>query len=160
MIPETVAYYHAMLLVGIRDKLDDAFDHALETEEPLSSLMLNISTCISDDEAVLSVLQEYILDHTIDEQVVYHMIRGDFRQRRLSGQMTRAEVTEHVYQIAWRLGKFCVDPWYGLTTPNHAFELWRDGFLAEEVFNQCFDAWLFRGEDLNPWKLQEQMNNK
>ena len=30
MIPETAAYYRAMLLVGIRDKLDEAFDRALE----------------------------------------------------------------------------------------------------------------------------------
>ena len=160
MIPETVAYYHAMLLVGIRDKLDEAFDHALEKEDPLSDLMLSLSTCISDDEAVLSVLQEYILDHTIDDQVVYHMIRGDFRQRRLSGQMTRAEVTEYLYGIVRSLDKFFADPWYDLTIPNYVFELWRDGFLAEEVFDQYFDAWLLRGENLNPWKLQEQLNNQ
>lgn len=160
MIPETAAFYRLLLLIGIRDRFDAAFDHALETEEPLSDLMLSLCTCVSDDEKVLSVLQEYILDHTIDEQVVYHMIRGDFRKRRLSGQMTRAEVTEYLYEIAWRLDQLFADPWYNLTTPNYAFELWRDGFVAEEVFNQCFDAWLFRGEDLNPWKLQEQLNNK
>ena len=160
MMPERVAYYRAMLLVGIRDKLDEAFDHALETEEPLSDLILSLSTCISDDEAVLSVLQEYIWDHTIDEQVVYHMIRGDFRQRRLSGQMTRAEVTEYLYGIVLSLDKCFVDPWYDLTTPDHAFELWRDGFISEGAFNQCFDAWLLRGENLDPWKLQEQLHNE
>ena len=160
MIPETVAYHHAMLLVGIRDKLDEAFDHALEKEDPLSDLMLSLSTYISNDEAVLSVLQEYILDHTIDERVVYHMIRGDFRQRYLFRQMTRAEVVEYLYRIVRSLDKCWADPWYDMTTPNYVFELWRDGFLAEEVFNQCFDAWLFRGEDLNPWKLQEQLNNQ
>ncbi len=159
MIPETVAYYHAMLLVGIRDKLDEAFDHALETEEPLSDLVLSLSTCISDDEAVLHILQEYIWDHTIDDQVVYHLIRGDFRQRRLTQQLTRAEVTELLYRIVMGLHKFWEDPWYDLTTPVYVFELWRDGFVAEEVFNQCFDAWLLHGEDLNPWKLQEQLND-
>lgn len=160
MIPETVAYYHAMLLVGIRDKLDEAFDHALETEEPLPDLALSLSTCISDDDAVLSVLQEYIWDHTIDDQVVYHLIRGDFRQRRLAEQLTRAEVTEYLYRIVMGLDKFLKEPWYELTTPEYVLELWQDGMIAEEVFNQCFDAWLFRGEELNPWRLQAEQNKK
>ena len=35
MTVEMVAYYRTMLLVGIRDRFDVAFDQALETEEPL-----------------------------------------------------------------------------------------------------------------------------
>lgn len=160
MLPEKAAYYRAMLLVGIRDRLDEAFDNALETEEPLSDVILNLSTCISDDEAVLSVLQEYILEHSIDDQVVYHLIRSDFRQRRLTEQMTRAEVTAHLYSIVWGMDQLLVAPWYNLTTPQYVLDLWQDGFIAENVFNQCFDAWLFRGEDLDPWKLQAEANNQ
>lgn len=159
-MPERVAYYHAMLLVGIRDKLDEAFYHALETEEPLSDLILSLSTCISDDEAVLSVLQEYIWDHTIDEQVVYHMIRGDFRQRRLSGQMTRKEVAEYLYGIVRSLGECLDDPWYAFTRIYYDLELWQDGFISEDVFNQCFDAWLFHGENLDAWELRSKSKQK
>ena len=160
MIPETVAYYRAMLLVGIRDKLDEAFDRALEAEEPLSDLILSLSTCISDDNAVLSALQEYIINHDVDEQVVYHLIRGDFRQRFLTEQLTRAEVTDLLYRIVMGLDRFLQFPWHELTTPEYALELWQDGFIAEEVFNQCFDAWLFRGENLEPWKLQAELNKQ
>ena len=149
-----------MLLVGIRDKLDEVFDRALEAEEPLPDLILSLSTCISDDNAVLSALQEYLLKHNVDEQVVYHLIRGDFRQRFLTEQLTRAEVTDLLYRIVMGLDRFLQYPWHELTIPEYALELWQDGFIAEEVFNQCFDAWLFRGETLEPWKIQAELNKK
>ena len=50
MTPETAEYYRAMLLVGIRDKFDAAFDDALETEDPLTDLVLSLCTCISDND--------------------------------------------------------------------------------------------------------------
>ena len=160
MIPETVAYYHAMLMVGIRDKLDEAFDRALETEEPLSELVLSLSTCISDDEAVLSVLRNYLAEHTIDKKIVYHMIRGDFRQRCLTEQLPRAEVAELLYRIVMSLDKFSEDPWHQLTFPMYALEVRQEGLISEEVFNRCFDAWLFQGERLDVWQLQRDQTKK
>ena len=160
MMPEKVAYYRAMLLVGIRDRFDAAFDEALEAEEPLSDLMLSLCTCISDNEQVLAVLQEYLWHHTVDAQVVYHLIRGDIGKRHLAGQMTRSEVTELLYQMVQRMDKLYDDPWYELTRPSYALELWQGGMITENVFNQCFDAWLFRGETPDPWQLRSKLNEQ
>lgn len=160
MKSEMIAYYRAMLLVGIRDKFDAAFEHALETQEPLSDFVLSLSTCISDDNRVLSILREYTLNHPADEQAVCDLVLEDVCSRYLAGQMTRGDVAELLYRIVMNLDKFMDDPWHQLTYPHYDLELWQDGFVTEEVFNQCFDAWFFRRERLNAWQLQAELNKK
>lgn len=160
MTPEMAEYYRAMLLVGIRDHLDAAFDHALETEEPLSDLILSLSTCISDNNQVLSVLREYTLDHTIDEQVVWDLILEDLRNRLLAGEMTRTDVVGMLCRIVRNLDVLWEEPWLSVTDVSYDLELFEDGVICEEVFNQCFDAWMYRGERLDAWTLQRQRDAK
>ena len=160
MTAEMVAYYRAMLLVGIRDRFDADFDQALETDAPLSNLVLSLSTCISNDEAVLSVLQEYILDRAVNEQIVCNLVLDDFRCRCREGKLTRREVADCMCRMVASLDKRWDDPWENLTTPEHALDLWQDGWIAEEVFNRCFDAWLFEGKQIDPWELQRKRNKQ
>lgn len=159
MTPEMAEYCRAMLLVGIRDKLDQAFDRALETEEPLSDLILSLSTCISDDEQVLRVLREYTLDHSYDPQTVCSLIREDVRARLLAGEMTRAQAAEILYRIVMNLDRFREDPWHGLTEAEYDLELFEDGLISGEVFNRCFDAWFFEQKRLDAWELQRNLAN-
>ena len=151
MTPEMVEYYCAMLTVGIRDKLDAAFDDALETEEPLSDVVLSLSTCISDDTQVFHVLHHYTLTHTIDEQAVCDLVKEDVIGRYLAGEFSREDAVETLYCIAWNMDKYWDDPWYELTSMSYALELWQDGHISEETFNRCFDAWFFHGVRLDPW---------
>ncbi|MBE6977710.1 MAG: hypothetical protein E7438_03605 [Ruminococcaceae bacterium] len=160
MTVEMAAYYRAMLLVGIRDRFDADFDQSLEMDTPLSDLELSLSTCISNDDAVLSVLQEYILGRAVNEQIVCNLVLEDFRCRYRAGKLTRREVTECVCCMVERMDKRWDDPWESLTTPEHALDLLQDGLIAEEVFNQCFDAWLFEGKHINPWELQQKRNKQ
>ena len=160
MMAETVEYYRAMLLVGLGDGFYQAFDRALEEENPLSDLTLSLCTCISDITKVLHVLREYTLDHPFDEQLVYDLILEDLRGRYQAGQMTRSEITETMYRIVMNLDKFWEEPWHDITHPSYDLELWEDGWICEEVFNQCFDAWFFHGKILDPWKIQEKSNAK
>ena len=158
--PEIVEYHRAMLLVGLDDRFFRAFDEALEQEDPLSDLILSLCTCISDETEVLCILREYTLDHPFDEQVVCDLILDDIRSRYLAGELSRADAVNLLYSIVWKLDKFYDDPWNDLTTLSYDLELWDDGFITEEVFNQCFDSWFFRGETQNAWDLQWQYNAK
>ena len=158
--PEIVEYHRAMLLAGMGDRFYRAFDEALEQEDPLSDLMLSLCTCISDKREVIHVLREYTLDHPFDEQTVCDLILDDIRSRYLAGELSRAEAVNHLYNIVWKLEKFYDDPWNDLTTLSYDLELWDDGFIKEEVFNQCFDSWFFHGETKNAWDLQWQYNMK
>ena len=151
MTPETVEYYRLMLQVGIRDKLDAAFDEALETEEPLSDLVLSLCACISDNERVLACLREYTLNFKIDEQKVNRLIVDDLLERFQAGEMTRPEVVKTLYKIACILNKWSDTLWN--ISLYYYVDLFEDGSISEEVFNKCFDAWFFRGELLDPWVL-------
>ena len=159
MTPEIAECYRLLLLVGIRDTFDISFDRALETEDPLTDLVLSLCTCISDNEQVLSVLREYTLNCRIDEQAVYNLVLEDVRNRYLTGKMTRADVSSTLYDIARNTGKFFEDPWYALTETYYELELYEDGYISEAVFNRCFDAWFFNREKPDPWQLQREENN-
>lgn len=159
MTPEIAEYYRAMLLAGIRDKFDAAFERALIEEEPLSDLVLSLCTCISDSEQVLQILREYTLNFNIDEHCVYDLVLEDLRDRYLAGRMSGADVVRTLYRIASLRVTLLVDPWWNVEDTNYVLELYEDNFINESVFNQCFDAWFFHGERLDAWALQQEANN-
>lgn len=160
MTPETAMYHRAMLLVGIHDRFDRDFDEALEQEEPLSDLILALCTCVSDRAQVISVLHNYTLAHPADETQVCRMIREDVLSRYQSGELTRVEVVSTLYDIVMQMDKFWQDPWQSLTELSWETELWDDGILSNDVFNQCFDAWFLRGERLDALKLQDEIGKR
>ena len=158
MTPETSMYQRAMLLVGFGDRFERDFEEALEKEDPLSDLILSLCTCVSDRMQVLSVLNAYTLEHPADETQVCRMIREDVFGRYHSGELSRGQVVSTLYNIVLRLDKFWVDPWQSLTELSYEQELWADGILSDDVFNQCFDAWFLRGERLDGLKLQDRLS--
>lgn len=158
MTSEMIEYHRAMLLVGIGDRFYRAFDEALEQEEPLSDLILSLCTSISDENEVLHILREYTLDHPFDEQTVCDLILEDLRSRYLAGEMTRADVADILYRIVNELGMHWDELWHSLTDLSYDLELWEDGLICEEIFNQCFDSWFFQGKRLNAWELQKKHN--
>ena len=156
VIPEIVEYHRAMLLVGMGDRFYQAFDEALEQENPLSDLTLSLCTCISDETEVLHILREYTLDHPFDEQTVCDLILDDLRSRYLAGALSRTEVVDLLYRIPRNLDKFYDEPWHSLTDLSYDLELLEENIITEEVFNQCFDSGLLRGKPLSAWELREK----
>lgn len=160
MTPESAAYHRLMLMVGLRDRFDAEVDHALETDDPITSPLLDLACCLSDTEKVISVLYEYTLAHQIDERKVCDLILNDLRSRYLGHQMTRAEITNTMYSILYYSGKRYLDPWEELAFASNVLELLEDHLISEEVFNECFDAFLLRGERLNAWTLQSKLESR
>ena len=160
MTPEIVEYHRAMLLAGLGDRFYRAFDEALEQEEPLSDLIVSLSTCISDEVQVLHILREYTMDYALDDRVVCGLILEDLRSRYLAGELSRSQVGSKLDEIVHKLDKFWDEPWQSLTALSYHLELWQDGIICEEVFNQCFDSWLFHGKLLSAWEIQKSLHKK
>lgn len=160
MTAEMAMYYSAMLRVGLGENFYQAFDRALEEEEPLSDLTLLLCDCISDVNAVLHILREFILDHTVDEQVVYDLILDDIRSRYTSGKMIRTDVVSTLYNIVYALDKAWEEPWIQWQQLFYDLELWEDGIVSDEVFDECFDAWWDSRTRLNIWELQRKWNEQ
>ena len=60
MTSEQAAYYRLLLINGYHEEVKKQIDHALETENPLSDLTLDLSMCFSDVKKQLSVLNRHI----------------------------------------------------------------------------------------------------
>ncbi len=157
MTPEVAAYHRAMLMVGLRDRFDQDFDDALENESPLSDLILELSTCVSDTEQVMSILHTYVISNNADDKAVYALIIDDIRNRYLKKELTRNQVVSILFSIVQNLDEYRIDPWTEITYLSCALEMLEDKLISEEVFNTYFDVWLFQGKQLDLWKLHCQL---
>ena len=156
MTPELVVYYRAMLRVGVGDAFYQAFNLALEEENPLSDLILSLCSCISDADAVVHILTEYLFEHKADDQEVYKLVVTDLMERVASGEVTRQNVVAVLDEIAHTLDKCMERPWcYCVHLADH-FDLCKDGMISENVFNLCFDAWFKHGQWLDVWELHRE----
>ena len=114
MTPEEAAYHRVMLLAGLRDGYDLALDSALENENPLSGLIVNLAFCVPDTEKTISVLYNYILDNPPDDRRVFSLVMEDFRNRYLSKSMTEVQICDKMCDVVNKLGKGLDEPWYEL----------------------------------------------
>lgn len=146
MTPESAEYHRLMLMVGLRDRFDQEFDHALEQENPLSDLILNLTSCASDLDKASSILHSYAVDNNFNEQEVYDLVIADIRNRYFSGQLSRMETAEIIHTLTAYLDKDCCEPWWLLFDIAYALEDYQNGSISESAFISLFDMWFFRGE--------------
>ena len=68
--------------------------------------------------------------------------------------MTATQAADYLYGLItandWE------EPWLDLWQYYDVCELYEDGLISQAVFEQCFEAALLRGEDLDCWALQKQ----
>ena len=158
MTPERAAYHRLMLLVGVREEYEQELDLALETEDPLSPLLLDLAFCMSDLSQTVSFLYNYTLDYSVDEQQVYDMIMAELRRQYVRGQMNAGEVCEILSKIQ-RICDFG-EPWIDLYTYLYEYELLDEGIISQEVFKTGFDSVFLHGERIDVWALQKEYHKK
>ena len=75
---EYAAYFKLLLLCGYNDELQKYIDTALIEQNPISDIVLELSTSSSDDKKMLSALNEYLLqvkDTGIDyDKTVFELV--------------------------------------------------------------------------------------
>ena len=158
MTPERAAYHRLMLLAGFCREYERELDEALETLDPITAPVLDLAFCMSDLEKTVSVLCNYTLDHSVDEQRVYDMIVEAFRRQYVDKQMNAVEVCEALNKIQ-RICDFG-DPWIDLYNYLYEYELLDEGMISEEVFETGFVSAFLHGKRLDVWALQREHNNK
>ena len=158
MTPESAAYHRLMLMAGLRDRFDAEVDAALETEDPITPPLLDLACFLSDTEKLISILYAYISEHEVDAYKVCDLILSDLRSRYLENRMTRAEITNTLEAIYHYANKEYIAPWAELAWLPDNYELLEDHLVPEVLFNECFDAFLLRGEHLNLWHFLGEPN--
>ena len=65
------AFYHKlMLMTGLDDGYDEWLNYYLESENPLSNIVLELACCGSDINKTISVLHNFCMEQPFDEAVV------------------------------------------------------------------------------------------
>ena len=158
MTPERAAYHRLMLLAGMHNEFDKELDFALETEDPITAPILDLAFCMSDLNQAISVLYNYTLDYSVDEQQVYDMIMTELRRQYVGKQMNAGEVCE----VLSKIQHICDfgEPWLDLYTYLYEYELLDEGMISQEVFEVGFESVFLHGERIDVWALQKEYNQK
>ena len=158
MTPERAAYHRLMLLAGLQEEFEKDLDFALETEDPITAPILDLAFCMSDLNQTISVLYNYTLDYSVDEQQVYDMIMTELRRQYVGKQMNAGEVCE----VLSKIQHICDfgEPWLDLYTYLYEYELLDEGMISEEVFETGFESVFLHDERIDVWTLQKEYNQK
>ena len=163
MTPERAAYHRLMLLAGLQEEFTKELDFALETEDPITAPILDLAFCMSDLNQTVSVLYNYSIGYSVDEQQVYDMIMAEFRRQYVSRQMNAKEVCEALSKIQ----RICdIAPHQqaaNMTSAERIREykqLLDEGMISEEVFETGFESVFLHDERIDVWALQKEYNQK
>ena len=158
MTPEQAQYFLLMLRMGEYEEYDAFLDRLLLEQDPLSPLVLELAFCMSDRRETISVLHNFLLDHPADEvQLMEHQL-AYVRKKYSEKAMTAVQAADYLYGLI--VANDWNEPWFDLWQYCDVCELYDDGIISQTVFEQCFEAALLRGEDLDCWALQEEENKQ
>ena len=158
MVPEQAQYYLLMLRMGEYDEYDAALDRLLVEQDPLSPLVLELAFCMSDRRETISVLHNFLLAHPADAEQLMNQQLDWVRKQYRKKAMTAAQVADYLYGLI--VANDWDEPWSDLWQYYDVYELYDDGIISQTVFEQCFEAALLRGENLDCWALQQEENKQ
>lgn len=110
MTAEMAAFYRRMLSVGLTDTYERDMDLALEKEDPLSDLLLDLAFCLSDTDKTISILDDYIRARVLDEDKIYPLILNEMRERYVSGRLKLEQIAEMLFEILKEAGLWYEEP--------------------------------------------------
>ena len=154
MTYEQAAYCRIMLISGHTEEYDRIIGDLLETQDPLSDAVLELSFCTHDRVKTLSVLNEYISDASesdIDYDGSVFRMTLDFLNRLYASEaLPLNEFTECMHRIALASERWLEDPW---ATMDNMWDYHLDAQCGELIslpdfteklerfltFGECFD---------------------
>ena len=97
---EEAFFYKNLLMLGYEDSYDEWLASYLESEAPLSDIVLELSCCSSDVKKTISLLHDYCANQPLDEFVVCDRWRLFFKDAYYSNKMSKEKVLSDMYRLA------------------------------------------------------------
>ena len=148
MTPERAAYHVLMLSQGFWEEFDRDFSDALDQENPLSPLTLELTDVASDVNGAIAVLLRYCWEHTPDLEIVYDLAWSDLCRRYRGGSLT----DEALCNLCWRLAEFAEEQWEAdwddFRTFSYCYEEYMDA-LRDPCYLQCRELFLAQHHGLS-----------
>ena len=146
---EYAAYFKLLLLCGYNDELQKYIDNALIEQNPLSDIVLELSTSSSDDKKMLSTLNEYLLqvkDTDIDyDKTVFELVMSFLKIKYIGESMPMADITSLMYKLAVYAERYFDEPWHTMYLLGDLFDEAESGYIDKKDYQCKFIAFLNEG---------------
>ena len=144
---EQAAYFRLLLLCGYGEELEKYLDTALEEQEPLTDIVLELATCGPDEKRILSILNSYIWqvkESEIDyDEAVFPMVMSFLRRKDQDQRLSAKEMTDLMYKIARNSDRYMGEPWLTMYLLGDRYSDMEAGYLDRNVFWNEFHAFLY-----------------
>lgn len=164
MLTNEEAFYHKLLLeAGVTEELDPVVDRLLAEEEPLSDVGLRLAYCHGDPNEQLSALNEYLYGvsfESMDTNAVLEKLKAFFRKTYEADPDDLKRLSDLMYRISLRTGHEHEGSWFQLWMIGIYYGCVEDRSMHIDDFRERLIAFLYRGENVYPWKAdQGQVNH-
>ena len=147
------AFYHKlMLMTGLDDGYDEWLNYYLESENPLSNIVLELACCGSDINKTISVLHNFCMEQPFDEAVVCDRLRAYFQDAYYTNRMSKEEISSTMYRLALNVGDpgdFDIQLWGSMYYLDDFYFLAKEGIISWESFDFAFFSYLDNGTPLD-----------
>ena len=164
---EYAVYLKLLLLCGYNDELQKYIDNALIEQNPLSDIVLELSTSSSDDKKMLSTLNKYLLktnDIDIDyDKTVFELVISFLKIKYYEESMPMAEITSLMYKLAVCTERYFDEPWHTMYLMGDLFDEAESGYIDKKDYQCKFIAFLNEGVcfcDYPPVQAKESILKK
>lgn len=148
---EDAFFYKYLLMLGYEESYDEWLSSCLESEDPLSDIVLELACCSSDADKTISLLHNYCIDRPIDEFVVCDRLRLFFKEAFYSNRMNKDEIISEMYRLTCIIA-YCGDfdihnirSWGSMDFLEDFCCLVKDGIISRESFDEAFFSYLNNG---------------
>lgn len=159
MLTNEEAFYHKLLLeAGVTEELDPVVDRLLAEEEPLSDVALRLAYCHGDPNEQLSALNEYLSGvafESIDTNAVLEKLKAFFRKTYEADPDDLKRLSDLMYRISLRTGLEHEGSWFQLWMIGEYYVCVEDRSMNIDDFRERLIAFLYRGENVYPWKADQ-----
>ena len=142
MTPERAAYHALMLSVGFRDAFEQEFDEALEVEDPISDLILALTSVTTDINATIAKLRHFCREQPPDLEQVYDLVSKDLIGRFRSGILDDLGLVN----MAWTLAELAEESWgadwWSFRQLSYDYETFLDGFIQHSDYLRARERFL------------------
>ena len=145
---EDVFYHKLMLMTGLDAGYDEWLNFYLESENPLSNIVLELACCGSDINKTISVLHSFCMEQPFDEAVVCNRVRVFFKDAYYTNRMSKEEISSTMYRLVLNVGDpgdFDMHLWGSMFYLDDYCSLAKEGIIPWENFDFAFLSYLDNG---------------
>lgn len=146
MTYEYAVYFKLLLLCGYRDELQQYIDHALAEQDPLSDIIITLSTTGDDENNILSVLNEYLLqvkDSDIDyDGTVFDLVMTFLRKKYSDKSLPMKPMTELMYRLAISTERYLNEPWSTMYLMGDLYDEAKAGYIDKSDYLRKYESFI------------------